>query len=201
MPQSFSVFNRTPLTIGSKRMIFQTDEQKVLRKAHNVKLLLLDVDGVLTDGKLYIGSSGEELKVFNTLDGHGIKLLQGTGVAVGIISGRNSLPLSWRARELGIQFLFAGREDKQTVLSEFTGDGAYSEAQIAFAGDDLPDIAIMSRVALGISVPNGHAEAKRHADLLTETEGGKGAVREICDFLMQAQGNYSQVLDKHLGRP
>ncbi|MCB1670126.1 MAG: HAD-IIIA family hydrolase [Gammaproteobacteria bacterium] len=177
-------------------MIFQIDEQTAKQKARNVRMLLLDVDGVLTDGKLYVGSSGEVLKVFNSLDGHGIKMLKRTGIEVGIISGRDSPALSWRAAELGIQLLYKGREDKLAVLEEITSNGTCSNDQIAYAGDDLPDLAVMTRVGLAISVPNGHQEARQRADLLTETVGGNGAVREICDFLLQAQGNYQQSIEQ-----
>lgn len=171
-------------------MHFQIDQQLAQEKAARITLLLLDVDGVLTDGRLYVGSAGEELKVFNTLDGHGIKLLQRAGIRVGIISGRDSVPLSWRAGELGITLLYKGREDKLVVLDEILASGGHQREQIAYAGDDLPDLPVMQHVGLGFSVPNAHPEVKQHADLVTGLAGGAGAVREISDFLLQAQGHY-----------
>jgi len=175
-------------------MIFQEDKQRVLAKARDIKLLLLDVDGVLTDGRLYIGNDGEQLKVFSSLDGHGIKLLQRSGIRVGIVSGRDSRPLSWRAAELGITLLFKGREDKLTALNEIIELERLEYREIAYVGDDLPDLAVITRVGLGIAVPNGHREIRQRADLITEAEGGNGAVREVCDFLLEAAGRYEQVI-------
>jgi len=180
-------------------MIFQEDRQRVIAKARDIRLLLLDVDGVLTDGSLYVGSAGEELKVFNSLDGHGIKLLQKAGVRVGIISGRDSRPLTWRADELGIKLLLKGREDKLRALHEIIDTERLEYREIAFVGDDLPDLAIITRVGLGISVPNGHRELIQRADLITEAGGGHGAVREVCDFLLEARGCYQQVIAESLG--
>ena len=175
-------------------MIFQQDKKQILIKAQAIKLLLLDVDGVLTDGKLYVGESGEQLKVFNTLDGHGIKLLQQAGIPVGIISGRDSAALLRRASELSIELLYRGREDKAAVLQEITTDRELGNDEIAYVGDDLPDLAVMKAVGLGFSVPNAHSEIRNAANLLTKSRGGEGAVREICDFLLQANGLYEQII-------
>lgn len=175
-------------------MIFQQEKAQLLRRAQAIKLLLLDVDGVLTDGKLYISESGEQLKVFNTLDGHGIKLLQKAGIAVGIISGRDSAALLRRASDLGIELLYRGREDKAAVLREITADRSMRNDEIAYAGDDLPDLAVIRSVGLGISVPNAHPDVLNNASLVTERRGGEGAVREICDFLLQANGLYEQII-------
>lgn len=180
-------------------MLFQRDKEEILIKAGAVRMLLLDVDGVLTDGKLYIGESGEQLKVFNTLDGHGIKLLQNAGIPVGIISGRNSPALKKRASDLGIDLLYRGREDKAAVLLEITENQSISNDEIAYAGDDLPDLAVIRAVGLGIAVPNAHAEIRKAASLITESHGGEGAVREICDFLLRAQGLYDQIVADSIG--
>jgi len=180
-------------------MKFNGNKQKITDSAGDIGLLLLDVDGVMTDGRLHYGASGEELKVFNTLDGHGIKMLQRAGVEVGIISGRDSAPLDRRARDLGIRMLYKGREDKLNVLQEIIGTGDLESSAIAFAGDDLPDLAVMKLVGLAITVPNAHQEIRSMADLETENTGGNGAVREICDFLLQAKGLYEQVLAAHQG--
>lgn len=181
-------------------MIFQQDKAQILGQAQSVKLLLLDVDGILTDGKLYVGETGEQFKAFNTLDGHGIKLLQKAGIQVGIISGRDSAALLQRASELGIKLLYRGREDKSAVLREITANLELEENEIAYAGDDLPDLAVIDRVGLGISVPNAHPEVRNAADMLTENPGGEGAVREICDFLLQANGLYDQIIIDSLGQ-
>jgi len=175
-------------------MIFQGDRKQIMRLAKNVSLLLLDVDGVMTDGRLYVGANGEELKVFNSLDGHGIKLLQRSGVTVGIVSGRHSPSLLHRARELDIELLYTGREDKMAVLEEIIATRQIDSDQIAYAGDDLPDLSLVRRVGLGISVPGGHPEVRNIAELVTERGGGDGAVREICDLLLQARDSYRQVV-------
>jgi len=181
-------------------MIFQQDKEQTLQQARAVKMLLLDVDGVLTDGKLYIGESGEQFKAFNTLDGHGIKLLQQSGIPVGIISGRDSPALLRRAADLGIELLYRGREDKAAVLQEITAIQAIRNDEIAYAGDDLPDLAVIKAVGLGISVPNAHPEVRNIASLITECCGGEGAAREICDFLLQAKGLYDEIITDSLGQ-
>lgn len=181
-------------------MIFQQDKARILQRAQSIKLLLLDVDGVLTDGRLYISDSGEQLKVFNTLDGHGIKLLQRSGVEVGIISGRDSQALCRRATDLGISLLYRGREDKTEVLREITAERGLDDDEIAFVGDDLPDLGVIDRVGLGISVPNAHPEVLRIADILTERRGGEGAVREVCDFLLQVSGAYQRIIAHSLAK-
>ena len=180
-------------------MIFQHDENKVQQQARSIKLLLLDVDGVLTDGKLYVSESGEQIKVFNTLDGHGIKMLKNAGIEVGIISGRDSPALLRRASELGITLLYTGREDKAVALKEITAAGGLQNENIAYVGDDLPDLAVISNAGLGISVPNAHPEVRSVADLITERQGGEGAVREVCDFLLKAIGVYDQIIADSLG--
>ncbi|MEX2131251.1 MAG: HAD hydrolase family protein [Pseudohongiellaceae bacterium] len=159
-------------------------------------MLLLDVDGVLTDGRLYYSESGEELKVFNTLDGHGLKLLRAAGVRTGIISGRNSPALLRRADELGMDIVVLGREDKLNALNEILASEGCAASQVAYAGDDLPDLPIIHRVGLGISVANAHHEIRRAAMAVTDAKGGHGAVREICDFLLQARGAYEEMLSR-----
>ena len=132
-------------------MIFNIDPTETIRRARSISLLLLDVDGVLTAGELFLNDSGEEIKAFNTLDGQGIKLLQGAGLEVGIISGRKSRLVQQRAENLGIKLLFQGREDKINALSELCDEGRYCPDQIAYVGDDLPDIKVMKAVQLALS--------------------------------------------------
>lgn len=164
-----------------------TDSRDARQRASAIQLLALDVDGVLTAGELLYTSDGEELKVFNILDGLGVKLLQDNGVEVAIISGRQSPMLTRRAEELGIRRVIQGREDKRTALLALTGDCGIPLEHTAYAGDDLPDLAAIREAGLGITVPNGHPALRRHARLCTERRGGEGAVREIADYLLDAQ--------------
>lgn len=166
-----------------------------------IRMLVLDVDGVLTDGRLYFSEQGEALKVFNTLDGHGIKLLQQHGVEVVIISGRNSAALQLRAQNLGINRLKTGREDKWQALEELLRqDDNITIDQVACMGDDLPDLTIMCHCALAITVPNAHQSMKHHAHLCTERPGGHGAVREFADWLLQSQNHYDDIIRQYTGR-
>lgn len=156
-------------------------------RARTLKLFALDVDGVLTDGRLYYGPDGEALKVFHILDGHGLKMLAAAGVTVALITGRNSAMVSRRAAELGIPHVIQGREDKAVALQALAAELGVPAEQTAYMGDDLPDIPALEWAAMAFSVPNGHARARAAADLVTETRGGEGAVREICDFILGAR--------------
>ena len=166
----------------------------VIAAAKKVKLLLLDVDGVLTDGRLYYGNSGEEMKAFNIQDGLGIKLLQKGGVQVGIITGRISKLLQRRADELGIGPLIQGREDKLIALNELLQNMHIDMDEIAFMGDDLPDLAVMRRVGLGITPANGSSTNAEQADWQTNNAGGQGAVREVAEMILDAQGKLQTIL-------
>jgi len=179
---------------------FQIDESKAVSLAKSVELVLLDVDGVLTDGKLYFSGAGEELKVFNTLDGHGIKLLLNNNIKVGIISGRDSAALDARAQQLGIEILFKGRENKLPVFFEIMASlENVTNEQVVYIGDDLPDIPVIKQAGLGIAVPNAHREVLRNADIITKATGGNGAVREVCDFLLESKGIYQQLINSLTG--
>ena len=169
-------------------------DSKQQELARSVRLLVLDVDGVMTDGKLYYSNSGEETKAFNTMDGLGLKLLQKTGVTVALITGRQSEIVARRAANLGIGIVFQGRDDKKTVLDEILASLGMDYSQVAYAGDDLPDLACITSARFGISVPNGHFMAREAADAITERHGGQGAVRDICDWILQAQGNFDDAV-------
>lgn len=169
--------------------------EHLLTAAANIKLLLLDVDGVLTDGKLYYGNSGEELKAFNIQDGLGIKLLQEGGIQVGIITGRVSALLQRRADELGINPVIQGREDKLTAVEELLSSSTLTLDEIAFIGDDLPDLAVIKRVGLGITVANASSTLTAQAVMQTNKSGGDGAVREVAEFLLLAQGKLDRLLE------
>ena len=162
------------------------------RKAIAVKILFLDVDGVLTDGRITYNSAGEELKSFHIHDGLGIKLLQQAGVTVVIITGRNSSMVSRRATELDIQHLVQGREDKRQAMEQLLQQLALSPEEAAYMGDDLPDLAAIQHAGLGIAPANAVAIVRQHADFVTLHRGGEGAVREACEFILTAQGRLSQ---------
>lgn len=167
-------------------------------KAQKIKLLILDVDGVLTDGKLYFSNSGEEMKSFHTLDGHGIKMLRRSDVEVGIITGRTSKLVERRAKDLGIHLLIQGREDKFDALQEMLQSFPCDLAEIAFLGDDYPDLTVMTKVGLSLSVANAHAEVVSRSHWQSARSGGNGAVREACDFLMKAQDTFDSALKAYL---
>ena len=172
--------------------------QSVIEKAKPIKLLAMDVDGVLTDGSLYFGNSGEEIKAFSILDGLGIKLLRDAGIKPAIITGRSSELVKRRAAELKIRLIYQGREDKLVALEELRGDLGLSFEEIAYVGDDLPDLSAVRQAGLGITVANGHYYVARHADWQTKAAGGHGAVREICELILKAQGKLNDALEQFL---
>jgi 3-deoxy-D-manno-octulosonate 8-phosphate phosphatase (KDO 8-P phosphatase) len=176
----------------------EDDVESVLRKARHIRLLALDCDGVLTDGRLWYGNNGEELKAFHILDGLGIKLLRASGVEVAIITGRRSELLRRRATELGVtDLLLQGREDKLVALNELLPRTGLALAQVAYCGDDLPDLAAILACGLGIAPANAHGAVADRADWVTRRNGGEGAVREICDLIMEAQGTLDAAIARH----
>lgn len=182
-------------------MTQSTFNNAAIERAKAIQLLVLDVDGILSDGRITFSESGEELKSFNTLDGQGIKLLQSAGVQVAIITGRNSQIVAKRAADLGITLIAQGREDKFTALQELLARMPNPPAleHIAHMGDDLPDLLVMCKVGLALTVPNAHKEVKSRAHWQSSREGGFGAVREACDALLQAQNSYDAVIEKFIG--
>ena len=169
----------------------------VVKAAQKIKMVLLDVDGVLTDGRLYYGNSGEELKAFDIQDGLGIKLLQKGDIEVGIITGRTSELLKRRTDELNIKLLVQGREDKLTALNEILVDRTINLNEIAFVGDDLPDLAVIRRVGLGITPANGNHIVASQALWQTQKEGGNGAVREVAELILSAQNKLNALLEAY----
>lgn len=170
----------------------------LIPRAQAVRLLILDVDGVLTDGKLLMGANGEVLKAFHTLDGHGIKMLQQSGVDVGVITARNDAAVSARVQQLGIKHYFHGVHDKRAAYAQLLAHTDLTETQCAFVGDDVIDLPVMVRCGLPIAVANAHNYVKQHAVYTTQALGGAGAVREVCDLLMQAQGTLDALLREYL---
>ena len=165
----------------------RVDTSPFRRALRRVRLLVLDVDGVLTDGRLYYGAQGETLKVFHVRDGHGIKQVAGAGVTVAILSGRKSSAVLRRARGLGIKHVFQGVDDKLAALQKFAKAQRVPLEDVACVGDDTPDAPILSACGFGVAVADAHPDALAAADLVTSRNGGTGAVREVCDWIMAAR--------------
>lgn len=174
-----------------------TSEQ-IRQKAAKIRLLLLDVDGVLTNGELYFSGEGHEMKAFHTLDGHGIKQLRHSGVEVGIITGRRSQIVAKRASDLGIELIRQGREDKFSAMQELLQEFPCELDNIAFMGDDYPDLRVMTRIGLALTTQNAHCEVVARAHWQSALAGGCGAVREACDLIMKAQGSYDKALADYI---
>jgi 3-deoxy-D-manno-octulosonate 8-phosphate phosphatase (KDO 8-P phosphatase) len=165
-----------------------------IERAARVKLMIFDVDGVLTDGSLHYSADGEALKTFNVYDGLGIKLLQEAGIVTAIISARISPQVTRRAADLGITHLHQGGHDKLTPFNKLLDQTGLTAAQVGFIGDDVVDLPILRRVGFAAAVSNCRAEVRAVAHHVTAAHGGRGAVREVCEYLMQAQGSYERVL-------
>lgn len=163
--------------------------QEIYKRARNIRVAAFDVDGVLTDGALYYSDSGEELKRFNVHDGHGMRMLKDSGLALAIITSRRSRLVEERARNLGIELLYQGATDKLAAFRELLGRCGVDESACAFAGDDLVDLPVMKRCGLAATVPGAPALVRRHAHYVTRSRGGEGAVREFCELILYAQGS------------
>jgi 3-deoxy-D-manno-octulosonate 8-phosphate phosphatase (KDO 8-P phosphatase) len=164
---------------------------QVLKQAKLIKLLVCDVDGVFSDGRIYLGNAGEELKAFHTKDGFGIKALIASGVDVAIITGRNSDIVNSRMKALNITHIIQGQENKLPSLMALTKELNLTLEQVAYVGDDVPDLPCIISVGFGIAVKDSHPQILQKADYKTFTRGGFGAVREVCDLIMQNQGTLS----------
>jgi 3-deoxy-D-manno-octulosonate 8-phosphate phosphatase (KDO 8-P phosphatase) len=169
-----------------------------IEKAKAIRLLILDVDGVLTSGVIYYGSDGREMKGFHIHDGLGIKLLQKTGVIVAIISGKNSEAVSRRIKDLNIRHFYLGQEDKLPAYEDLKQRLKIQDHEIAYMGDDLPDLPLLRRAGLAITVPQAPETIKQHVDYITKLKAGKGAVREACEFIMETQDHYQSVIQSYL---
>lgn len=170
----------------------------VITRARQVKLAVFDVDGVLTDGRLYFTASGEEIKAFHTLDGHGMKMLKASGVELAIVTARSSQSVAQRARNLGIDLLFQGSEDKLAVVNSLLARLSLDAAAACYMGDDVVDLPVMRRCGLAITVPDAPAVVKSHAHWVAHRAGGCGAVREACELVMLAQGTFDAQLAPYL---
>ncbi|MGL4605144.1 MAG: KdsC family phosphatase [Iodobacter sp.] len=167
-------------------------------KAKAVSLMIFDVDGVMTDGSLYYTDAGEEIKAFNSLDGHGLKMLRASGVKLAIITGRTSRLVEKRAKDLGVDFLYQGSGDKQASFEQLLIAAGVSKEVCGYMGDDVIDIPVMRRVAFAVAVPDSPELVRKHADYVTGSQGGHGAVREVCEYLMQVQGTFDAAMAPYL---
>ncbi len=169
-----------------------------LNKLKHIKLLILDVDGVLTDGGIIYNDNGVETKIFNVKDGLGIRLLMQAGINLCIATGRRSNALYNRCKNLGIEHIFDGADDKAAIFDLILDRTGVSAEQVAFIGDDLPDLALMKKVGLSIAVADAHKTVLKNADMVTSTKGGNGAVREACEAILKAQGFWENILERFL---
>lgn len=167
---------------------FKIQNSKIKAIAKNIKLLILDVDGVLTDGSIILDNKGNEFKAFHVRDGHGIKMLVKAGLQVAIITGRQSEVVERRAQELGIKEVYQGRRRKIETLGKIIGKFGLKESEVAYIGDDIVDIPIFKKVGLPIAVADADDEAKEYAVVVTKNRGGRGAVREVSDFILKSKG-------------
>ncbi len=167
-------------------------------RARKIKLIAFDVDGVMTDGTLYFADDGQEYKGFNSLDGHGLKMLQGTGVELAIITGRSSHAVECRAKNLGITLVHQGAHDKLAVYESLCRELNLQYDETAFMGDDVVDLPVMRRAGLAIAVPAAPDLIKAHSHYITQRAAGRGAVREACEFIMQAQDSFDAAMAPYL---
>jgi 3-deoxy-D-manno-octulosonate 8-phosphate phosphatase (KDO 8-P phosphatase) len=167
-------------------------------KAQHIRLVIFDVDGVLTDGSLYLGDDGQEYKAFNSRDGHGMKMLQYHGVAIGIITGRTSEVVRIRMENLGIEHVYQGKQQKLPAYEELRDKLGLQDTQIAYVGDDVVDLPIMRRAGLAIAVQDAHPLVIQHAHWQTPHAGGRGAGRDVCEMIMEAQGKLQAAMEYYL---
>ncbi len=174
--------------------------QDILEKAAKIKLVIFDIDGVLTTGALYLGDDGQEYKAFNSKDGHGLRMLQDGGVNVAILTGRSSNVVAHRARDLGITQVYQGKRQKLPAYLEILEASGLTAEQIAYVGDDVVDLPVMTRVGLAICVQDGHSFVKKHAHWITEHKGGCGAGRDVCELILEAQGKLDDMLHSYISQ-
>jgi 3-deoxy-D-manno-octulosonate 8-phosphate phosphatase (KDO 8-P phosphatase) len=175
------------------------DFEEIERRARGIKLLLMDCDGVLTDGRLELLENGDEQKTFHARDGQGISLFHRAGLKTGIISGRTSSAVERRAQDLEMAYVRQYAKDKVKVLDEILALAKVSLQECAYIGDDLADIPVMSRVELAFAVADAAPETKLAAHFVTEHKGGRGAVREVTELILKAQGSWDHLVKKHFG--
>ncbi len=164
-------------------------------KAQKIKLLILDVDGVMTDNKLFYGNDNQEYKTFNTRDGHGMVLLQKSNIDIAIITGRKSNLVTKRMSDLKVKHVYQGVPDKLPTFLQLVDDLGIEFSEIAYIGDDILDLPILTRIGLSVSPADGDGEVKSRVDYISQFKGGEGCVREVCEIIMRAQGTWQQHMD------
>ncbi len=167
-------------------------------KIKKIKLIIFDVDGVLTDGGLYFTAEGTEIKRFNSLDGHGIKMLQDNGIEVAVITARDSETVAHRMKNLGVTHFYQGQADKVVAFSDLLQKLNLEADATAYVGDDVIDLPVMTKVGFSVAVANAHDMVKQHANLTTQKSGGHGAVREVCDLILKAQDKLDHAMRAYL---
>lgn len=172
--------------------------KRLIARAHRIRLAIFDVDGVLTDGTVYMSERGEEMKAFNILDGLGLKMLSASGVVTALLSGRKSKMVALRAKEVGISHLLQGAGDKLETYRRLLRKLGMAEEETSFMGDDLPDLPVLRRCGLAFSVPDAPEIVRSHVHYVTSTPGGRGAAREACEFLMRARGTLEHQMRTYL---
>jgi 3-deoxy-D-manno-octulosonate 8-phosphate phosphatase (KDO 8-P phosphatase) len=172
--------------------------QAIYAKASRIRLAVFDVDGVMTDGSLYLTDSGEEMKAFNSLDGHGMKMLHESGVELAIITGRTSRTVELRAKNLGIEIVYQGVADKALAFASLLKASALDAATVSYMGDDVVDLPVLVRCGFALTVAGAPLLVRQHADYVTQAKGGHGAVREACELIMHAQGKLAPALEAYL---
>lgn len=174
-------------------------QSTLIERALKTKLMIFDVDGVLTDGRIYMNEAGEEMRSFNVLDGQGLRMLRASGVQLAAVSTRVSKAVEVRAAATGIEHVFQGVEDKLEVFNHLLEKLGMERDHVGYMGDDIVDIPVMRRCGLSIAVPDSPSLIRETAHYVTTTRGGRGAVREACEFIMQIQGTYDRQLARYLG--
>ena len=174
------------------------DEKALSETAANIKLVVFDVDGVLTDGKLVLGENGNEYKSFHVRDGHGIVMLMETGCNVAVITARSSKIVAERMSSLGIKYIYQGEKDKGKAIKNLFDQLGLMPSEIAYVGDDIIDLPAMNKVALPIAVADAHPEVRKIAKFITKNNGGQGAAREVCELIMIAQDNFKKIIESYL---
>lgn len=170
----------------------------ILEKAARIKIVIFDVDGVLTDGRLYLTEDGKEIKAFHSRDGHGMKMLQHSGVQIAVITGRDSPIVSHRMADLGVEHVYQGQREKLPAFIELMAKLGLAADQAAYVGDDVVDLPVMRRVGLAVATQDAHAFVKQHAHWQTPNRGGHGAARDVCELIMEGHGVLQKTLVKYL---
>ncbi len=174
---------------------------EIIEKAKNTEMVIFDVDGVMTDGSLFFGDDGQEYKAFNSFDGHGMRMLLEEGIQAAIITGRKSSVVEHRMRDLGVELIYQGYRDKRPAFVELLQEVGLDAAQVAYVGDDVVDLPIMSQVGFAIAVQNAHPFVKQHSHWITDRVGGRGAVRDVCELMLEARGTLAAKLATYLHQP